>query len=161
MATDSAAAVAMSASATPGATAERFPDPLTAMPTNAVLFPQSVCSDVARGAGRGDLLATGTLGGAFAPFVPGGTSQLLQNLRLNLTADRLQDRRQLQSQLDQLNRDFAAELQFAQWNRNQQQACEVLLSGSVAEALDLTQEPDDVVARYDTGRFVASRICCW
>ncbi len=129
--------------------------PATAMPTNALLFPQSVCSDVANGAGRGDLLATGTLGGAFAPFVPGGTNQLLQNLRLNLSPDRLQDRRELQAQLDQLHREFAADATFAEWDQNQQRACEVLLSGSVVEALDLSRESAEVVDRYDTRQFAA------
>lgn len=127
--------------------------PITAMPTSAVVLPQSVCSDVAPGQGRGDLLATGTLGGAYAPFVPGGSSQLLQNLRLNMTLDRLQDRRALRAEFDRLNHKFSSESQFELLDRQQQQACEVLLSGSVADALDLAQEPPQTLARYDTSRF--------
>src|SRR5581483_7635011 len=36
--------------------------PVTGMPTNAVLFPQAVCADVAPGSGRGELSATGSIG---------------------------------------------------------------------------------------------------
>ena len=130
--------------------------PETAMPTGAVLLPQSVDGDVAKGQGRGDLLATGTLGSAYAPFVPGGTNQMLQNMRLSLPVDRLQDRRELQSRLDQLGRRYESESQFENHDRQQQQACEVLLSGSVAEALDLSREPTHVIDQYDTARYVAS-----
>ncbi len=129
--------------------------PVTAMPTNAVLFPQSVCNDVTKGEGRGDLLATGAFGGSYAPFVPGGSTQLLKDLRLNLPADRLQDRRELRSQLDQLGRRFSSEAQFDTLDQNQQQACDVLLSGSVADALDLTREAPELVTQYDTSRYVA------
>ena len=44
MATASDAAVATSASATPGATAVRLPDPLVAMPMNAWITPSTVPS---------------------------------------------------------------------------------------------------------------------
>lgn len=130
--------------------------PVTAMPTNALLFPQSVSSDVPRGEGRGDLTATGTLGAAFAPFVPGGAGQLLQNLRLNLPPDRFQERQELRHQLDKIGHRFAAEPQFEKLDRDQQQACDVLLSGSVAHALDLSREDASRVAKYDTSRYAAA-----
>ena len=126
--------------------------PMTGMPTNAVLFPQSVCPDVARGQGRGDLAATGSLGGNYAPFIPGGNGQLLRNLRLNLPPDRFHDRRELNAQFDRLNRQFEDQ----GFDRNQRQACEVLLSGHVASALDLSNEDPRVVAQYDTSRYVPS-----
>jgi hypothetical protein len=131
-------------------------DPVTAMPTSAVLFPQSVCEDVTKGDGRGDLLATGPFGGSYAPFVPGGRNQLLQNLQLNVAADRLQDRRSLQSQLDGLARLSETESKFREVDQQQEQACQALLGGAVAEALDLTRESPEVLARYDTGRYVAA-----
>lgn len=130
--------------------------PVTSVPTNALLFPQSVSSDVPKGEGRGDLTATGTLGGAFAPFVPGGTGQLLQNLRLNLPLDRFQERQELRQQLDKIGHRFATETQFENLDRNQRQACEVLLSGSVAHALDLSREDPSLVTQYDTSRYVAA-----
>ncbi len=122
------------------------------MPTNAVLFPQSVCSDVTRGDGRGDLSATGAVGGNYAPFIPGGNGQLLRNLRLNLPPERFADRRELNAQLDRLNRQFDDQ----GFDRTQQQAAEVLLRGHVANALDLSREDPRVVAQYDTSRYVPS-----
>ncbi len=130
--------------------------PTTGMPTNAVLFPQSVSAEVARGQGRGDLAATGAVGGNYAPFIPGGTGQLLRNLRLNLPSDRFDDRRSLAAQFDRLNRDLEYEPQFQAHDHNQRQACEVLLSGRVADAFDLSREDPRVVARYDTSRYVPS-----
>ena len=108
--------------------------PVTGMPTNAVLFPQAVRSDVTRGSGRGDLSATGSVGPSYAPFVPGGNGELLRNLRLNLPVDRLNDRRELAAQLDQFNRALATDPNFQSHDRSQQQAAEVLMSGTVANA---------------------------
>src|SRR6478672_8832170 len=58
-------------------------NPANGMPTNAALFPQS--TDAACHPVRmdfGSFLATGAVGSAFAPFVPGGSSTLQQNMRL-------------------------------------------------------------------------------
>jgi uncharacterized protein (DUF1501 family) len=131
-------------------------NPATSMPTNAVLFPQAVSADVVRGQGRGDLAATGAVGATYAPFIPGGNGDLLRNLRLNLAADRFGDRRNLLAQFDAMNRALEYEPACAGFERNQRQACEVLLSGRIAEALDLSREDPRVVARYDTSRFVAA-----
>ncbi|MFO0967656.1 MAG: DUF1501 domain-containing protein [Gemmataceae bacterium] len=130
--------------------------PTTSMPTNAVLFPQAVCAEAARGAGRGDLAATGAVGANYAPFIPGGTGQLLRNLRLDLSRERFADRRALLAQFDQLRRD--AETTFQEFDHNQRQACEVLLSGEVANALDLSKESPRVLARYDTSRYADAGI---
>jgi hypothetical protein len=130
--------------------------PRTSMPTNAVLFPQAVSRDAARGSGRGDMAATGILGAQYAPFVPGSAGQLLNNLRLTLPPERLQDRQLLRAQLDQVRTEFDAEAQFQDFDRNQRQAYEAILSGRVAEALDLSREDPRLVERYDTSRFLAS-----
>ena len=127
--------------------------PVTSVPTSGVIFPQSVDPTVAKGVGRGDLAATGNVGGAFAPFVAGGTGQLQKNLRLALPTDQFSDRRQLLSRFDDLRRD--TEPQFDQYDQMQRQACEVLLSGSVADALDLTREDPKTLAKYDTAHLAA------
>ena len=132
--------------------------PTTAMPTNAVLFPQAVSADVARGAGRGDLAATGSIGASYAPFIPGGNGQLLRNLRLNLPPDRFRDRRELLDQLGRLHSDLQDEPQFQSVDRAQQQACDVLMSGYVADALDLSKEDPRLVAAYDTSRYASDNI---
>ncbi len=129
--------------------------PETGMPSSAILFPQSVAPDAAKGQGRGDLAATGPVGGAYAPFIPGGTGQLIQNLRLNLAPDRFHDRQELRSQLDLLGRRFESDATFDTLDKQNEQACEVLLNGSVADALDLSREDPELVAKYDTSRFAA------
>jgi Protein of unknown function (DUF1501) len=130
----------------------------TSMPTNAVLFPQAVSADVVRGEGRGDLAATGAVGANYAPFIPGGTGQLLRNLRLNLPPQRFSDRRELLTQFDQLQRRLDTESQFQDFDRSQRQACEALLSGDVANALDLSKEDPRVVSGYDTSAYANAEI---
>src|SRR5438874_1369932 len=71
--------------------------PESGMPTNAVVFPQSACAPVAKGSARGNIAATGALGQAHAPFIPGTGGQLQKNLRLNVPRERLEDRRLLLS----------------------------------------------------------------
>ena len=50
----------------------------------------------------GSFLATGSVGAAFAPFVPGGSSTLQQNMRLNMDRDQLDHRRRLLNGLDDI-----------------------------------------------------------
>ena len=121
------------------------------MPTNAVIFPDAVCSDVVKGERRGDIAATGSLGGGYAPFIPGAGGQLQKNMRLNLPRDRLADRRQLLRQLDRLNRqvEAAGELD-ARSTRSRSRRIEVLLSGGVADALDLSKEDAKTLALATT-----------
>jgi hypothetical protein len=127
--------------------------PSSGMPTNVVLFPNAVCDDVLAGKARGNIAATGPLGATHAPFIPGGNGQLQRDLRLNLPRERLEDRRALMNQLDQLQRRFDAS-RLEGLDDLQKQAYEVLLSGGVANALDLSREDPATLARYDTSRFV-------
>jgi hypothetical protein len=127
--------------------------PTTTMPTSAVILPQAVDSEVTKGQGRGDLAATGSIGSAYAPFVPGGGGSLQKNLRLNIPTDRFQSRRELLEGFDKLQRE--TEERFEELSREQRKACEVLLSGSVADALDLSREEARTVAKYDTSLHVA------
>ncbi len=127
--------------------------PETGMPTNAVLFPQSVCSDVTKGSARGNIAATGGLGQVYAPFIPGTGGQLQRNMQLHLPRTRIEDRRQLLAEFDRLNRAVDGKDSGASSSRFQDQAYRLLLSGEVAKALDLSRESSRVVARYDTSRY--------
>ena len=51
--------------------------PATAMPTSAVLFPQTVSADAVKGHGRGDLAATGAVGGCtrYSTWANSGSSR--------------------------------------------------------------------------------------
>jgi len=125
----------------------------TGMPTNIVLFPESACEDVLKGKARGDILSTGSLGTGTVPFIPGAGGQLQKNMRLTLPADRLTDRQQLVADLDKLNHQLAIAAEHKQVDDLQRQAYEVLLSGGVADALDLKKEDKATLARYDTRQY--------
>jgi hypothetical protein len=119
------------------------------MPANTILYPQSVCKDVTRGSARGDLAATGAFGQAYAPFVPGTSGPAQKNLRLSLPRDRFDDRLRLLGEFDRARRAIDAEAPSEYHGR----AREMLLSGSVADAFDLSKESPRVLARYDTARY--------
>jgi hypothetical protein len=120
------------------------------MPTNVVVFPQSVCTDVTKGGARGNIAATGILGPAHAPFIPGNGGQLQKNLRLNVPRERLEDRRLLLSKFNGL----VEKNDRTQQDIYRDQAYQVLLSGRVADAFDLSKEDAKTVVRYDTSQFV-------
>lgn len=130
-------------------------NPDTGMPTNAVLFPQAVSTEVTKGKARGNLSSTGPLGKTYAPFTPGAGGQLQKDMQLNISSDRFHDRRTLLKQLDKLNRQLDED-KLENLDEMQKQAYEMLLSGGVAEALDLSREDSKTLAAYDTSRFVQS-----
>lgn len=125
----------------------------TGVPTNTVIFPDAVCTDVLKGKARGEIAATGSVGSIHAPFIPGSGGQLQRNFRLNLPKERLADRQQLVAELDRLNRQVEAAGDGKLIDHFQKQAYQVLLSGGVADALDLSREEAKTVARYDTRRY--------
>src|SRR5690606_28529224 len=68
--------------------------PQTGIPRNAALFPRAVdptTRPTTMNFGKFD--ATGGLGSAYAPFVPGSGAEMQSDMRLNLSASRLDDRR--------------------------------------------------------------------
>jgi hypothetical protein len=130
--------------------------PANGMPTNAALFPQAVdakCHPVRMD--FGNFLATGPVGSAFAPFVPGGGSTLQQNMRLRMDRNRLDDRRHLLAQLDGIKRQIDTSGSMDALDRSQSKAFEVILRGA-ADAFDLSREPSRIIARYDTAPLVRS-----
>src|SRR5207249_10144226 len=73
---------------------ERPTRPNTPKPTNVALFPRAVNPDAGKAITEfGDFRATGELGMAYSPFVPGADNGLQQDMRLNLPQARLNDRR--------------------------------------------------------------------
>jgi hypothetical protein len=122
----------------------------TGMPTNTVVFPDAVCSDVLKGRARGDIASAGPLGSLHAPFIPGAGGQLQKDMRLAIPRDRLVDRQELAARLDALSRQLEAVGEARQIDDLRKQAYQVLLGGGVADALDLSREDPKTVARYDT-----------
>ena len=125
----------------------------TGMPTNTVVFPDSVCNDVLKGKARGDISSTGVLGADHAPFIPGAGGQLQKNMRLTLAKERLEDRQELLAELNRLNKRLESLDDKGAIDHLQKQAYQMLLSGGVANALDLTKEDKKTLARYDTSSY--------
>jgi len=128
--------------------------PANGMPTNAAIFPQSVdakCYPVRFD--FGNFLATGPVGAGFAPFVPGGSSTLQENMRLNIDRDQLGHRRRLLGQFDDLKRQIDLSGTMDAMDDIQTQAFDVILCGA-ADAFDLSRESSKTIARYDTAGLV-------
>ena len=126
----------------------------TGMPTNAMLFPQSVDSMTGPAiTSFGKFESTGTYGNGFAPFVPGTGGDVQQNLELKVSIDRLDDRRTLLSELDRQRFRLDEKGQLERVDALQTQAFSTLLGG-VAGAFDLSKEDPGTIARYDTAPLV-------
>lgn len=93
----------------------------------------------------------GQLGSAFAPFNPAASGGWADLLEPRLPVQRLDARRDLLQQFDQLRRQAGEAQTFADLDAMQQQAYDVLLGGTIRKALDLSQEDPRSVAQYDTG----------
>jgi hypothetical protein len=129
-------------------------NPANGLPTNAALFPQAVdpsCNPTRMD--FGSFLATGPVSPALAPFVPGGSSMLLKNMRLNMDRGQLDDRRQLLGQIDGIKRQIDTSGALDAMDRIQSQAFDIVLR-SAADAFDLSRESAKTVARYDTAGLV-------
>lgn len=88
------------------------------------------------------------LGPAHRAFSPRGAG--LQNLSLlpSLTPERVDQRQSLLARFDSLRRDVDASQTMAGIDAFQQRAVDIVLSGSVRQALDLTQEDAGTRERY-------------
>ncbi len=124
--------------------------PTTGLPTNVVLYPRAVDAETRPTTlAFGNFAATGALGAGYAPFVPGAGGEFQKNLELTLPMARLDDRRRLLGQLDQIKRTMDANGSLEGTDRFRAQAFETIIGGA-AEAFDLSKEDPRVVARYDT-----------
>ena len=95
--------------------------------------------------------APGFLGAACQPFRPNG--QGMEDLTLNgITLDRLQDRKTLLTSLDGLKRDADSSGMIEGMDAFTQAAFGVLTSSGLANALDISKEPEEVRARYGDGK---------
>lgn len=93
----------------------------------------------------------GFLGAAYQPFKPDGEG--MDNLKLNgITLDRLQDRRHLLESLDNLKRSVDANGMIEGADAFNEAAFGVLTSSKLVDALDLSKEDPDIVARYGDGK---------
>ncbi|MBW8885747.1 MAG: DUF1501 domain-containing protein, partial [Planctomycetia bacterium] len=129
-------------------------DPETGMPLNAAIFPRAVDDSTGPAVDQfGKFDSTGTLGSAYAPFIPGGGGSLQKDMELKLDPTRIDDRKTLLSNLDRIRRDLDAKGALPGADRFQEQALQTILGG-VAQAFDLSHEDAKTIARYDTAPLV-------
>jgi uncharacterized protein (DUF1501 family) len=128
-------------------------NPVSGIPTNTVLTPPAAGEKYkGLGAQTDRVTSIGTLPAAYKAFDPSAGGQIIENMKLRLPMDRLDDRRNLLSQLDGIKREADAGGALQGADKFQQQAFDVILGG-VSEAFDLSKEDPKTVERYDTGRF--------
>lgn len=93
----------------------------------------------------------GFLGTSHKAFKPDGPG--MANMQLNdVTLERLQDRRQLLTSLDNLRRDIDASGTMQGMDAFGQRALDVLTSSKLLDALDLSKEDPKIVQRYGDGK---------
>lgn len=92
----------------------------------------------------------GCLGPAFNPFQPYGDGKADLVLE-GITLERLEDRKQLFRSLDRFRRQADGLAESEGVDAFQQQAFGLLTSSKLAEALDLSKEPDTIRQRYGKG----------
>lgn len=129
-------------------------DPRSGMPLNVTLFPRAVDSSAGPAVEQfGKFDSSGTLGSAYAPFVPGGGGSLQSDMELKLEPARIDDRKALLSGLDRIRRGLDARGGLNGADNFQEQALQTILGG-VASAFDLSREDAKTIARYDTAPLV-------
>jgi uncharacterized protein (DUF1501 family) len=125
----------------------------TGLPTNCLLTSPEVDGQYVNERSRIEAGSRpGSLGLAYAPFDPSGGSQLLKNLQLGVSPERLDDRKALLAQLDTAKRDIDASGAIAGASRFEQQALDMIVRGA-GEAFDLRKEDPRTLERYDTSKF--------
>ena len=92
----------------------------------------------------------GFLGVAHAAFRPSGPAAEDMKLR-NMTGDRLSNRRALLTSVDSLRRDIDASGTLDGMDAITEQAFNILTSSALAEALDISKEPEATRERYGKG----------
>ncbi len=99
----------------------------------------------------GDNGSAGFLGAAYKPFTPEG-GQIKDNMVLNgVTLDRLRDRQAMLKAFDRFRRQADASGEMEGMDAYQQQAVGILTSSKLAQALDLSKEPQSLRDRYGKG----------
>jgi hypothetical protein len=127
--------------------------PENGMPRNVALFPRAVDPNrMPRIESFGKFDATGVMGAAHAPFIPGSGGDMQDNLRLKLPLERIGDRRGLLAALDHVR--WSLENSTSRKVEHlRSQAFDSILGG-VVEAFDLSREDPRTIERYDTAPLV-------
>ncbi len=123
-------------------------NPRTGLPNNTIVIPAAIGPDYKNlSAVPQRVTDTGTLPAAYKAFDPSKGSTLLEDMKLNLPAGRLDDRKSLLHELDQLRRRVDSQIENT--STFEQQAMNIVLRG-MSSAFDLSKEAPHTLARYDT-----------
>lgn len=126
-------------------------DPRSGLPRNVALFPRSVDPERQKRTSQfGKFEATGNLGKAFAPFIPGADGPAQDDIKLVMDPSRMDDRKSLLGRLDHVKQQLES---LEGVDAVREQAFSTILSG-VADAFDLSREDPRLVAKYDTAPLV-------
>ncbi len=127
-------------------------NPVSGIPRNSLVIPAAVGAEYkALYSSVSRVSQTGSLSSIYKPFDPSAGGEVIENMKLQLKRDRLDDRRALLQGLDQFKRQLDSTRALEGANRFQQQAFDVLLRGA-ADAFDLSKEDPRTIERYDTGK---------
>jgi hypothetical protein len=128
--------------------------PVTGVPTNALLFPRAVEPAAQEGnMGFGRFDATGKLGSASMPFIPGVGGGMERDMSLWMPMQRLDDRRLLLQRLDRVKGALERHAAMVSMEQTRERAFTTILNG-VTDAFSLSRENPKTVARYDTAPLV-------
>lgn len=94
-----------------------------------------------------DIYGAGDLGSQYEPL-DGLNASGRFGLPTGIAVDRLQDRSQLQGELNRLQKATGESERFAQQDRFTHEALDLVLGGAAQKAFDLSTEPDKVRERY-------------
>jgi hypothetical protein len=98
-----------------------------------------------------DMGNPGFLGAAYAPFRPDGPG--MENMTLQgITLERLKNRREMLTAIDTMRRDIDVTGTMEGMDAFGQRALDVLTSSKLLDALDLSQEDPETLARYGDGK---------
>lgn len=132
--------------------------PETGLPNSMFIIPKSIDGEQKTlGERFGKFDATGTLGKAYAPFIPGGDGPLQQAMNLEIPRSRFDERRSLLRTLDGVRRQFDQVSEMDGLTGLQTQAMDLITKG-MADAFDLSQEDPQTLARYDTSAYLKPKL---
>jgi hypothetical protein len=103
---------------------------------------------------KSDVWEAGHMGSQYAP-VNGKELPGLLSVPQGVKLDRLEDRNQLRTQFDRLERRLDSRNLMERFDRNEREAYEMVASGDVKRAFDVSQEPDalrDAYGRESVGQ---------
>lgn len=98
-----------------------------------------------------DCGSAGFLGASHGAFKPDGPG--IENMKLNgISLERLQDRKHLLTSLDAMRRDIDTSGVIEGMDAFNQRALDVLTSSKLVDALDISKESPETIARYGDGK---------